>query len=64
MSDDLLVYIKDTVTRIEAKQDKHDERIRTVESWQNRADGKVTAFGAVGVLIGGVITWVVELWKN
>ena len=64
MSDDILSFIKDTVLRIEAKQDKHDDRIRAVESWQNNTDGKITAYGVVGVLIGAAITWVSEFWKN
>lgn len=64
MSDEMLNYIKNSVDRIESKQDKHDERIRNVENWQADANGKVTMVGAFGVTLGGVITAVVEYFRH
>lgn len=64
MSDEILSYIKDSVDRIEGKQDKHDERIRKVENWQADANGKVTTIGAIGVVMGGIITAVAEYFKG
>lgn len=64
MSDDVLNYIKNSVDRIEAKQDKHDERIKDVELWQSNANGKMTMLGAVGVTIGGLLTAAVEYLRH
>lgn len=60
----LLNYIKEAVDRVEGKIDGHDERIRKTESWQANADGKITAFGAAGVAIGGLITWIASFFKH
>lgn len=64
MSDEILSYIKNTVDRIETKQDKHDERIRTVENWQADANGKITMVGVFGVTLGGFFTAVVEYFRH
>lgn len=64
MSDEVLTYIKDTVTRIETKQDKHDERLGEVEKWQANANGKMTILGAVGVAIGTLCTTVLQSFRT
>ena len=46
------------------RHDKMDGRVRSVESWQAEANGKITAFGTAGVILGGVITWVTGLFKS
>ncbi len=64
MSDALLKYIKESVDRIEDKLDKHDERIGHLENWQHNANGKVTMLGAIGVAIGGFITWLTGIFHH
>lgn len=64
MTDHLLEYIKEAVDRIETKLDKHDERLRKTEDWQSNANGKITAFGLVGVFLGSVVTWATDLFKH
>lgn len=64
MSTETLEYIKETVTRIEMKLDSHDTRIRSVENWQSNANGKITAFGIAGVLVGGAVTYLTDLFKS
>jgi hypothetical protein len=64
MSDEILTYIKDTVTRIETKQDNHDVRIGNVERWQSNADGKITMIAAIGAAIGGGIVAVVDYFRH
>lgn len=64
MSDEILTYIKDTVTRIETKQDKHEERISDVENWQSNANGKMTVLAAVGVAIGGAFASLINYMKH
>lgn len=64
MSDEVLNYIKNSVDRIEEKQDKHDERLRTIENWQSNANGKMTMISMVGVTIGGLITATVEYFRH
>jgi len=55
MSEELLTYIKGSVDRIEAKQDKYEERQRAVETWQADANGKISMVGLFGVTLGGAI---------
>lgn len=64
MSEELLTYIKNSVDRIETKQDKHDERIGAVEKWQSNADGKITIIAAVCAAIGGAIVAVVDYFRH
>jgi len=51
---------KESATRHEAIE----QRVRHVESWQSNADGKITAFGIVGVFIGGLVTWATDLFHR
>ncbi len=64
MSDEILNYIKDTVDRIEVKQDGHDTRLRTVENWQSNASGKMSIIGLIGATIGGILTATVQLFRH
>lgn len=64
MSDEILSYIKNSVDRIESKQDKHDERIGAVENWQSNADGKITIIAAVCAAIGGTVVAVVDYFRH
>ena len=41
-----------------------DKRIRKVENWQSEANGKITIISAVGVAIGGIITWVTGIFHQ
>lgn len=64
MSDEILQYIKDSVDRIESKQDKHDDRLGEVEKWQANASGKMTMLGFVGMAIGGIFTGIAEYFRH
>ena len=64
MSDDILDYIKNTVDRIEVKQDKHDERLGSIERWQSDANGKISMIGVIGVAIGGAVTAVITYFRH
>ncbi len=64
MSDDILEYIKETVTRIENKQDTHDTRLRAVERWQNDAGGKITMLSAIGVVMGAALAAAADFFKR
>ncbi len=64
MSDEILIYIKDSVTRIEANQKDADKRIRDVEDWQNNANGKISMVGLFGVTIGGSIMAAIEWFRG
>ena len=60
----LLNYIKEAVDRVEGKIDGHDERLRTVENWQSKTDGKITMFGVLCTTAGGAFAWIVSLFKH
>lgn len=64
MSEEILTYIKDSVDRIEAKQDKHDMRIGEVEKWQSNANGKVSMIAAIGIFIGGALTAAADYFRH
>ncbi len=64
MSDETLQYIKEAVDRIEAKQDKHGDRIVGIERWQSNADGKMTMLGIVCAGVGAVAASVVTYFRH
>lgn len=64
MQDEILEYIKDSVDRIEAKQDKHSDRLNEVERWQSNANGKMTMLSIMGMTIGGLMTGIVEYFRH
>ena len=64
MSDEILTYIKDSVDRIESKQDNHDVRIGKLENWQSNADGKITMVSAIGAAIGGAVVAVFDYFRH
>lgn len=64
MSDEILNYIKDAVDRVEEKLDKHNDRLGIVEKWQSNADGKVTMFGLFCVSLGGILSWLTNLFHR
>lgn len=64
MSDEILTYIKDSVTRIEENQKDHAKRIGDVEKWQANANGKMTVLGAVGIAIGTIFTAVIQSFRH
>ena len=64
MADEILEYIKNTVTRIEENQDKQDVRLRDVEKWQNNANGKIGAVATLGVMIGAALTAAADFFRH
>ena len=46
------------------RHDGIDTRVRHIESWQSNANGKITMIGIVGVLVGGVIGWITDIFKS
>lgn len=46
------------------RHEQIDVRVRKVETWQSNADGKVTMIGVFGVLFGGFITWLTDLFHR
>ncbi len=64
MSEELLRYIKESVDRIEDKQDSHAQDISNIKQWQSNIDGKITMVGIFGVAIGGIATWFAEMFHK
>ena len=64
MSDEILTYIKETVDRIETKQDTHDIRIRHVENWQSNANGRVSTIGMFCGAIGAAFVGFIDYFRH
>lgn len=65
MSDDVILqYLQSIEGKIDDLKDDLSPRVNKVEAWQSNADGKLTAFGAFCVTIGGIVGWLVSLIKH
>jgi hypothetical protein len=64
MQDDVLQYIKESVTRIEKNQDAQDIRLRALESWQSTANGKIGAVASIGVIVGAALAAASNFFKH
>lgn len=42
------------------RHEKMDHRVRKIEDWQSNANGKITMLGAIGVFMGGIVTWLTK----
>lgn len=69
MSDDSIqqIILDELREHRRESNDRHiqiDKRVRKVETWQADANGKITIIGALGVAIGGFITWITDIFKH
>lgn len=68
MADDISQIILDELRahRQESAQrhEGFDKRIRKVEIWQADASGKMTMLGLVGVVAGGIVTWLTQIFRH
>lgn len=62
MSEELLSYIKDSVDRIEAKQDAQSARISSLEETRTTQKGMMIGGGAVVTFFAGCTAWLVDHW--
>jgi len=64
ISELILEELRDHRAESRERHEKLSDRVSTVEAWQNNANGKITMFGAFGIVIGGVLSWVVSIFKH
>lgn len=68
MSDDITQIILDELREHRKESnDRHvaiDKRVRKVENWQAEANGKITIIGTVGVAVGGIVTWLTDVFRH
>jgi len=64
ISEIILEELREHRAESNARHIEVDKRLRKVEVWQADANGKISIIGAVGVAVGGFITWVSGILRH